>query len=57
MEDSSYLQFWVLESSGKIQRIKRHEAFNEFNVVYRTARESLVTLKDMVRQKFAQDNA
>jgi hypothetical protein len=51
-EDTSYLQFWVLEGSGKISRIERHEAFSEFNAAYRKARESLVQLKNMVHEKY-----
>lgn len=50
-EDSTYFQFWVLEGSGKISRIKRHEAFAEFNVKYRKARESLGQLLGMVEQR------
>jgi hypothetical protein len=51
-ENSTYFQFWVLEGSGKISRIKRHEAFAEFNVKYRKARESLEKLLRMVKQRF-----
>jgi hypothetical protein len=50
-ENRSYLQFWVLESSGKIQKLKRHEAFDEFNDQYRSARGSLVALRNLVREK------
>ena len=50
-EDTSYLQFWVLEGSGKISRVKRHEAFAEFNAAYQKARDSLVQLKNMVQEK------
>ena len=56
-EDTSYLQFWVLEGSGKILRIKRHEAFAEFNAAYRKARESLVQLKNMVQEKYERSDA
>lgn len=51
-EDSTYFQFWVLEGSGKISRIRRHEAFAEFDVNYRKARESLGKLLSMVQQRF-----
>jgi hypothetical protein len=51
-EDTSYLQFWVLESSGKISRVKRHEAFDEFNAAYCKARDSLVQLKDIVNKRY-----
>ena len=47
-EDTSHLEFWVLATSGKISRIKRHKAFDEFNAAYRAARESLVQLKSML---------
>jgi hypothetical protein len=48
----SYLQLWILGSSGKISRKKRHEALQEFNQVYRLAKESLVQLKDTIHRKF-----
>jgi len=51
-EDTSYLEFWVLEGSGKVAHIKRHEAFGEFNETYRQARESLAELKNLVHEKF-----
>ena len=54
-EDTSYLQFWVLEGSGKISRVKRHEAFVEFNAAYSKARESLVQLKNMVHERYERD--
>ncbi len=56
-EDTSHLQFWVLETSGKIFRIKRHEAFNEFNAAYRTARESLLQLRSMVGERYERSDA
>jgi hypothetical protein len=56
-EDTSYLQFWVLESSGKISRVKRHEAFDEFNAAYRKARDSLVQLKTMVNERYPRSDA
>jgi hypothetical protein len=51
-EDSSYYQFWVLEGSGKISRIKRHDAFTEFNQAYIKARDSLIKLKDIISEKY-----
>ena len=39
-----YLSFWLLNSSGEIEMIKRHEAFEEFNTAYPLARESLKNL-------------
>ena len=56
-EDSSYLQFWVLEGSGKISRVKRHKALDEFNTAYRKARGSLVELNKKVREKFEHGDA
>ncbi len=56
-ERTSYFQLLVLESSGKVSRIKRDEAFAEFNVAYRAARDSLVQLNNMVRKKFERDDA
>lgn len=50
-EDTSYFQFLVLDGHGKVSRVKRHEAFIEFNAVYRAARESLVQLLNMVRER------
>lgn len=50
-EDRSHLEFWVLESSGKIQKLKRHQAFDEFNEQYRIAKESLVALRNLVRER------
>lgn len=51
-EDTSYFQFLVLEGSGKISRIKRHEAFTEFNSAYRKAKDSLVQLNNMVHERY-----
>lgn len=56
-QNTSYLQFLVLESSGKIQRVKRHEAFEQFNEAYRAAKQSLVELRDLVRKHVARDDA
>ncbi len=56
-EDTSHLQFWVLEASGKISRIKRREAFDEFNAKYRAALESLVQLKSMVGERYERSDA
>ena len=56
-ESTSYLQFWVLESSGTVSRVKRAEAFAEFNAAYRAARESLVQLKNMVQEKYERGGA
>ncbi len=56
-EDTNHLQFWVLEASGKISRIKRHKAFDEFNAAYRTARESLVQLRSMVGERYERSDA
>jgi hypothetical protein len=54
-EDTRYFQFWVLEGSGKISRVKRHEAFAEFKAAYRKARDSLVQLKNMVHERYGRD--
>lgn len=51
-EDTSHLQFWVLEGSGKVARIKRHEAFAEFNTAYCKARDSLAELNNLVRERY-----
>ena len=56
-QDSTYLQLCVLEGSGKIARVKRHEAFAEFNMAYRKARESLVHLKNLVRERYERNDA
>jgi hypothetical protein len=56
-EDTSYLQFWVLEGSGKISRVKRHEAFAEFNAVYVKARDSLIQLKNLVHERYGHSDA
>lgn len=56
-EDTSHLQFLVLESSGKVTRIKRHEAFVEFSAVYHAARDSLVQLKKLIRERYKGSDA
>lgn len=56
-ENTSHLQFLVLESSGKVSRIKRHEAFSEFESVYRAARDSVVQLRNMIHEKYESDDA
>lgn len=47
-----YHQLWILGSSGKISRKRRDEALEEFNLAYRVAKESLVELRDVVRNRF-----
>lgn len=54
-EDTIYTHFWVLEGSGKVSRVKRHEAFAEFNTAYSKARDSLVELNKMVHERFSSD--
>lgn len=56
-ETTSHLQFWVLESSGKINRLERNEAFAEFNQAYSMAKKSLVELRNLVRQHVACNDA
>jgi hypothetical protein len=56
-ESTSNRQLWVLEASGKISRIKRDEAISEFNVAYRAARDSLVQLRNLVREKCKRNDA
>lgn len=56
-EDTSHLQFLVLESSGKITRIKRQEAFIKFSRAYDAARESLVQLKNLIDGRYKGSNA
>lgn len=47
-DERSYLSFWLLNSSGEIEMVKRHDAFEKFNAVYSLARESLKNLRDCV---------
>ena len=56
-ESTNHLQFWVLEGSGKVSRVKRAEAFTEFNAAYLAVRESLVQLKNMVHEKLERSDA
>jgi len=56
-EDTSYIQFWVLEGSGKISRVMRHEALAEFNAVYLKARDSLIELKNLVHERYGHSDA
>ncbi|OGT89080.1 MAG: hypothetical protein A2514_13480 [Gammaproteobacteria bacterium RIFOXYD12_FULL_61_37] len=56
-DDSSHLQLWVLESSGKITKMKREEALTEFNKVYKAAKESIVELKNAIHAKYEQSAA
>jgi hypothetical protein len=56
-ESTSNRQLWVLEGSGRISRIKRDEAVSEFNVAYRAARDSLVQLRALVREKHKRNDA
>jgi hypothetical protein len=51
-QTTTHFELWVLEGSGKIARLKRHEAFADFNRAYRAARQSVVALKNMIRQRF-----
>lgn len=56
-QDTTYLQLWVLEGSGKISRLKRDEAFAKFNKAYRKALESLVQLKNLVAERYERSGA
>lgn len=56
-ENYSYLSFWLLNSSGEIEMVKRHEAFEKFNAVYSLARESLKNLRDCVAKHLASGEA
>ena len=51
-QTTTHFELWVLEGSGKIARLKRHEAFADFNRAYRAARQSVAALKDLVCQRF-----
>lgn len=50
-ENTSLLQILMLDGSGKVSRISRHEAFIQFNAVYQAARESLLKLLNIVRDR------
>jgi hypothetical protein len=52
-DEYSYLSFWLLTSSGEIEMVKRHEAFEKFNAVYLLARESLKNLLGCIAEHLA----
>lgn len=53
---SQYNHLLVLRGSGKVDTIKRHEAFKSFNSSYIIARDSLIALKKQIDETFI-DNA
>jgi hypothetical protein len=46
---TQYNMLWVLQTSGRTARLKRHEAFEEFLLSYRSAKESLLEIKREVQ--------
>lgn len=48
-EGNVYHQFWTLDGSGVLKARKQHEAFEEFNVNYKIARDSLRELLVLIR--------
>jgi hypothetical protein len=47
--DSSHFELHVLSGSGRISRIPREQALDEFNAAYQKAKASLVALRDAVK--------
>jgi hypothetical protein len=50
-EEAYYHEFWILQSSGRLDKKKRHEALKEFNEAYTKARRSLIGLVMRVADK------
>jgi hypothetical protein len=46
-ETEFFFEFWILRSSGKLEKKKRHQAFEEFNEAYSKARASLIGLANL----------
>jgi hypothetical protein len=49
-ETEFFYEFWVLRSSGKLEKKKRHQAFEEFNKAYSVAQQSLVKLANVTAE-------
>jgi hypothetical protein len=49
-ETEFFYEFWVLRSSGKLEKKKRQQAFEEFNKAYVIAQQSLVGLANVTAQ-------
>jgi hypothetical protein len=47
-EDSSHFELHVITNSGRISRVTRQDALNEFSTVYACAKASLVALRDAI---------
>ncbi|MFC5480564.1 hypothetical protein [Massilia suwonensis] len=46
-ETEFFYEFWILRSSGKLEKKKRQQAFEEFNKAYASAQQSLVRLANL----------
>jgi hypothetical protein len=53
-ECTHHNELWILGGSGKIDKVKRHAAFGEFNKFYGLAKDSLVELLDRVKQQLVE---
>ena len=51
-EDESYYMLQIITQSGKVDRKRREDALEEFNINYKLAKEALVKLKDLLENKF-----
>ena len=51
----AYGELWVLGSSGKIKKVRRHEALEDFNVHCEKAKKSLAQLIDAIHAKSERD--
>jgi hypothetical protein len=54
-EDRQYNMLWILEGTGKVARLKRHEALEDFRKFYRKAKQSLVGLMRVVIDRYGSD--
>jgi len=55
-EDTSYNMLYILKASGKIQKIRREDAFEEFNKYYAEAREKLVEIIQLINDQVKEND-
>ena len=55
-EDTSHNMLHLLEASGKIQKIKREDAFKDFNKYYAEAREKLVEIILLIKEQVKEND-
>ncbi len=55
-EDTTYNMLYILKASGKIQKLKREDAFKDFNKYYAEARKNLKEIIQLINEQVKKEN-